>query len=127
MAASDVAHDPVYKIMPHADWLASQSKGLLAWAEIDRQDGFIHLSAADQVVETANKHFEGRDGLWLLTIDAAALPSASLRWEPSRNGWLFPHVYGEIAVSAVVSAEPMPWRDGAFEFPPPFGASAGPP
>ena len=72
----------------------------------DRRDGFLHLSARDQVVETARRHYADVAELWVLEIDAAALGDA-LTWERSRGGALFPHVHGEAPVAAVVAARPF--------------------
>ena len=73
-------------------------------AGIDLEDGFIHLSSAEQVAETLEKYFANQTGLVRLGIDAEAL-GETLRWEESRGGALFPHVYGEIPIAAVKSVE----------------------
>ena len=95
---------PLYKITSHSAWEAR--KDIVPWAEIDRSDGFVHLSAAHQVRETAAKHFAGRTDLVLLGLDTAKLEA--LRWEPSRGGDLFPHVYGDIPLSAVTTVDSLP-------------------
>jgi uncharacterized protein (DUF952 family) len=94
----------LYKIVPVDQWKAAEAAGSFAGSGIDLQDGFIHLSSADQVAETLQKHFANQTGLVKLGIDAEAL-GATLRWETSRGGALFPHVYGEIPISAVKSIE----------------------
>lgn len=91
----------LYKITSRAAWEARD--GIVPWAEIDHSDGFVHLSAAHQVRETAAKHFAGRTDLVLLGIDEAKLDG--LKWEPSRDGDLFPHVYGDIPLDAVTTAD----------------------
>jgi len=85
----------VYKIAARADWDAALRTGAFAGAAIDLRDGYIHLSTAAQAQETARLHFAGQAGLVLLRLDAAAL-AAALKWEPSRGGELFPHLYGAL-------------------------------
>jgi uncharacterized protein (DUF952 family) len=85
----------VYKIAARADWEAAQLAGAFEGAAIDLRDGYIHLSTAAQAPQTARLHFAGQAGLVLLQIDAAALGGA-LKWEPSRGGALFPHLYGPL-------------------------------
>lgn len=104
---------PIYKLCPEADWLACQRDGRLPWAPVDVRDGFVHLSAAHQVQETAAKHFRGRTGLVLLEVDPARLPDGALRWEVSRGGELFPHLYADLPRAAVVRAEPAPLGENA--------------
>ncbi len=95
-----------FKILTAQQWSDWKDAGVLHGAPIDLQDGFIHLSAADQVHETATKHFAGQTGLILAEIDLAQLGSA-VRWETSRGGALFPHVYAPIPLSTLVSAAAM--------------------
>ena len=95
-----------FKILTAQQWSDWKDAGVLHGAPIDLQDGFIHLSAADQVHETAAKHFAGQTGLILAEIDLAQLGSA-VPWETSRGGALFPHVYAPIPLSALVSAVAM--------------------
>ena len=82
----------VYKIVATEEWAKAQAAGVFTGAAIDRADGFIHFSTAEQAPETAAKWFAGRRDLTLVAIDADALGDA-LRWEPSRGGALFPHLY----------------------------------
>ncbi|KAA1259352.1 hypothetical protein LF1_18840 [Rubripirellula obstinata] len=96
----------LYKIIPATEWKAAEAAGSFGGSGIDLEDGFIHLSSAEQVSETLQKYFANQTGLVLLGIDAEAL-GTTLQWEPSRGGALFPHVYGEIPVSAVKSVEPI--------------------
>jgi uncharacterized protein (DUF952 family) len=106
--------DIVYKILPAADWAADGA--VVPWSDDDRRDGFVHLSAAGQVFETARRRFSGRAGLIVLAIDAA-LAGPDLRCERSRGGASFPHYYGEIARSAVVGARTLvETRPGEFAF-----------
>lgn len=106
---------PLYKILLERDWDAAS--GAVPWADIDRSDGFIHLSAAHQVRETAAKHFAGMRGLCLIEVDSGRLDDGTLRWETSRGGDEFPHVYGEIAGDAVVGHSSLPWIEGSHRFP----------
>jgi uncharacterized protein (DUF952 family) len=91
----------VFKIEASDVWAAALSAGVYTGAPIDLQDGFIHLSGADQVRGTLETHFAGRSGLLLIAVDPAALGD-ELRWEPSRGGALFPHLYAPLPMSAVV-------------------------
>jgi uncharacterized protein (DUF952 family) len=90
----------VYKIAARAEWNAALKAGAFAGAAIDLRDGYIHLSTAAQAPETARLHFAGQGGLVLLRLDAAAL-GAALKWEPSRGGQLFPHLYGPLECKLV--------------------------
>ena len=111
-------HAIVYKICPAALWREAERGGAFDGAEVDRKDGFIPFSAADQVAETAAKHFAGQRELLLVAVDAQALGDR-LRWEPSRGGALFPHLYGALPLGAVISVEPLPvGLDGKHMFPP---------
>jgi len=95
-----------FKILTAQQWADWKVAGVLHGAPIDLQDGFIHLSAADQVQETAEKHFAGQAGLVLAEIDLTQLGSA-VRWETSRGGALFPHVYASIPLELVREALPL--------------------
>lgn len=99
--------DIIYKILTEQDWRDAVRAGHYAGSADDARDGFIHLSAADQLAGTAAKHFKGHTGLVLVALDAAKQGSA-LRWEPSRGGALFPHLYGPLDVSAAISVTPAP-------------------
>lgn len=95
-----------YKILTAAQWAAFRAAGSFAGAPIDLADGYIHLSGADTVVETAAKHFAGQDGLMLLTVDLATLGDA-VKWEVSRGGALFPHLYGTLPMAAVAGSDAL--------------------
>jgi uncharacterized protein (DUF952 family)/uncharacterized protein YbbK (DUF523 family) len=92
---------PVFKVLTAAQWASRQ--GSVPWAPVDEADGFLHLSAADQLERTLALHFAGQTGLVHLRLDPARIPA--LVWEPSRGGQLFPHAYGATPLSAVVSVE----------------------
>lgn len=99
---------PIYKILDAADWALTLAQGSFAGTPLDRKDGYIHLSGADQLEETARKHFAGRDNLVLLTLNADHSPLAALiRREPSRGGALFPHLYGALQAAWVDEARPL--------------------
>lgn len=99
-------NEPIYKIIDADVWAAAESVGEFHGVDIDVIDGFIHLSSADQVAETLQKHFAGRKNLILVAIDGSMLGDA-LRWEVSRGGDRFPHVYGPIAMTAVIETRPI--------------------
>jgi uncharacterized protein (DUF952 family) len=106
----------VFKIVSATEWRAAEADGVFLGAAVDRADGYIHFSAADQAEETAAKWFRGREDLMLVAVDAAAL-GETLRWEPSRGGALFPHFYGRLPMSAVVWSRPLPLaKDGRHRF-----------
>ncbi|ESX21463.1 DUF952 domain-containing protein [Mesorhizobium sp. M1148] len=107
----------IYKIAPEALWRAAEKNGRFTGAPIDVADGFIHFSTADQARETAAKHFAGQTDLLLIAIDGALLGDA-LKYEVSRGGALFPHLYGVLDMSAVLWVKPLPLgADGAHQFP----------
>ncbi len=80
---------------------------MFAGAGVDLSDGFIHFSTSTQVAATAARHFAGQDDLLLVAVEAAGLGDA-LRWEVSRGGELFPHLYGDLPLSAVAWVKPLP-------------------
>ncbi|MBS0333986.1 MAG: DUF952 domain-containing protein [Proteobacteria bacterium] len=90
----------IYKILSRAEWVAARAVGRFDGSAVDRKDGFIHFSTAAQAQETARRHFAGQTGLVVLEVEADDL-GGSLRWEPSRGGDLFPHLYGGLDVSLV--------------------------
>jgi uncharacterized protein (DUF952 family) len=97
-----------YKVLTAEQMAAFFSEGLFAGAPVDLADGYIHLSTADQLTGTLDKHFAGQDGLFIAEIDLTILGD-SVRWEPSRGGVLFPHVYGYLPINAIISlGSPQP-------------------
>ncbi len=103
----------VYKLLSAQEWAGAQAAGSFAGSAVDLADGYIHLSAADQAQETARRHFAGQTGLVLLRIEAEALGEA-LKWEPSRGGALFPHLYAPLRPDQVAEATvPTLGADGA--------------
>ncbi|MFG1677819.1 DUF952 domain-containing protein [Micromonospora sp. NPDC049282] len=97
----------IYKILADDEWRQARADGRFAGTAMDREHGFIHLSGPDQVVETARRVYSGVTGLTLLAVDESRLGDA-LRWETSRGGALFPHLYAMLPVDAVVAAHPLP-------------------
>jgi uncharacterized protein (DUF952 family) len=107
----------IYKICAAAEWAAAKPAGFYHGAAVDMRDGYIHFSTAAQVRETAAKHFAGQRDLVLITVDGSRF-GAALKWEPSRGGALFPHLYEPLALAAVVSVVPLPLGDdGRHVFP----------
>jgi uncharacterized protein (DUF952 family) len=107
----------IYKICPRKAWLEAERAGRFEGAAIDLADGYIHFSTADQARETAAKHFAGQDDLLLVAVETAALGEA-LRWEVSRGGALFPHLYAPLELAAVRWVRPLPLGpEGRHEFP----------
>jgi uncharacterized protein (DUF952 family) len=108
----------IYKIAPQALWREAERAGRFLGAPVDHADGFIHFSTAAQAKETAARHFAGQDGLLLIAVDAEKLGPA-LKYETSRGGALFPHLYGALDLGAVLWVRPLPLgADGAHRFPP---------
>lgn len=91
----------IYKVLRAAEWTALQAAGRSDGAPVDVADGYIHFSTADQLAATLARHFAGEHGLTLLACDAEAL-APDLRWELSRGGALFPHLYRELRLSDVL-------------------------
>jgi uncharacterized protein (DUF952 family) len=110
----------VYKICARAAWEAALAAGRFEGSADDRRDGFIHLSAAGQVADTAARHFAGAGDLVLVAVDAGRL-GAALRWEPARGGALFPHLYAALPVDAALWTRPLPLEDGRHVLPPELG------
>lgn len=107
----------IYHMCKRAEWEAAQAAGAYAGSSQDAADGFVHFSTAAQVKESAAKHRAGQTGLVLLAVDAAQLGD-TLKWEPSRGGQLFPHLYGQLPVGAVKWVADVPLNDaGAHVFP----------
>jgi uncharacterized protein (DUF952 family) len=114
---SDDPRTIIYKICPETLWREAEARGVFKGAPVDQYDGYIHFSAADQVAETAAKHFAGQDDLLLIAVDSTRL-GHRLLWEPSRGGALFPHLYGDLELSAVLKVERLPLGpDGNHQFP----------
>ena len=97
----------IYKICKREEWLTVEAIGQFRGSAVDERDGFIHFSTAAQLAETAAKHFAGQADLMLVAVEAGAL-DAALKWEHSRGGDLFPHLYASLPLSAVRWTRPLP-------------------
>jgi uncharacterized protein (DUF952 family) len=107
----------IYKICSASAWREAERQGVYRGSADDARDGFIHFSTASQLAETARKHFFGQTGLFLIEVDADLL-GERLRWEHSRNDELFPHLYGELDLGAVIGVLEMRARsDGTHDIP----------
>lgn len=105
-----------FKIVDAAEWAEAETAGSYAGSAVDLADGYIHLSAEDQLAETVSKHYAGRQNLLLLTVDLTVL-NETIVWEPSRGGALFPHIYGPLPVAAVTAKKAFSVAaDGAMVF-----------
>jgi uncharacterized protein (DUF952 family) len=106
-----------YKVLTSPQMALLEADGVFAGAPIDLADGYIHLSAADQVTETVDKHFGGQTELHVAAVDLAVLGDA-VKWEPSRGGQLFPHIYAPLPLDAVLAYGPLERDvDGAVMLP----------
>jgi uncharacterized protein (DUF952 family) len=109
--------DIIYKIVPAELWAEAETAGVFGGAPIDLTDGFIHFSTAAQARRTAELYFKGQDGLLLVAVDGGKLGEA-LKYEPSRGGDLFPHLFAPLALDAVLWKKPLVLRDDGFhDFP----------
>lgn len=106
----------IYKILRADEWAALEAQGETSGAPVDVADGYIHFSTAAQATETAAKHFAGAEGLMLLAYDSEALGPA-LKWEPSRGGALFPHLYAPLPLAGLLWAKPLPLGPAGHVFP----------
>lgn len=95
-----------YKVLTGAQWAQLQESGSFAGSLADLADGFIHLSTAEQLPGTLDKHFAGQSDIQLAAVDLAALGDA-VKWEPSRGGDLFPHIYADLPLAAVIAHGPL--------------------
>jgi uncharacterized protein (DUF952 family) len=106
----------IYKIVASDEWRPAETAGTFAGAAVDRADGYIHFSTVAQAPETAARWFAGQRDLTLVAVDAEAV-GPDLRWEPSRGGALFPHLYAPLRMSAVRWSRPLPLGpDGRHDF-----------
>lgn len=109
--------DKIYKIVDRAAWRLAEANDRFEGAPVDMRDGYIHFSTAEQVRETARRHFAGVVDLLLVEVDAGRLGQA-LRWEVSRGGDLFPHLYSMLPLDAVLRVMELPvGADGEHQFP----------
>lgn len=95
-----------YKVLTAGQMAQLERDGIFRGAPVDLADGYIHLSTAEQLAETIDKHFAGQEGLWICAVDLHDL-GAAVKWEPSRGGALFPHVYADLPLGAVLARGPL--------------------
>ncbi|SEW25005.1 Uncharacterized conserved protein, DUF952 family [Aliiroseovarius sediminilitoris] len=106
----------IYKIFRTAEWQAFKAAGKTLGAPVDLKDGYIHFSTAEQVAETAAKHFADEDALVLVAFESDAM-GAALKWEPSRGGALFPHLYRDLMLSEALWHRALPLGRDGHDFP----------
>jgi len=107
----------IYKICDASSWRDAERLGIFAGSADDKRDGFIHFSTAEQLGETLRRHFAGQEDLLLIKVDAGRFGDA-LKWEPSRGGALFPHLYGDFHTSTAAVITALPLRaDGTHDLP----------
>lgn len=106
----------IYKLLLPAEWADLQNAGETLGAPIDLADGYVHFSTAEQVAETAAKYFAGVDGLMILALASDPL-KLDLKWEPSRGGALFPHLYRALRMQDIAWAKPLTWDGDVHVFP----------
>lgn len=106
----------IFKIFRAEEWADLVDNGETAGAPVDLADGYVHFSTAETVAETAAKYFMDEDGLVILACDADTMGDA-LKWEASRGGALFPHLYRPLAMEDVLWSRPLPCEAGVHHFP----------
>ena len=118
------ARDAIFHVCKRIEWDAAEREGVYRGSSQDAADGFIHFSTRAQVAASAAKHRKGQTDLVLVSVDPVRL-SESLTWEPSRDGQMFPHLYGSLPLSAVIRIDPLPLGpDGRHVFPAGFSDAA---
>ena len=105
----------IYKILRADEWAVLNKDGVTKGAPVDLTDGFVHFSTAAQAAATATKHFTHEDNLILLALEANTL-AGDLKWEPSRKGALFPHLYRAVHLADIVWSKPLPRVNGLHQF-----------
>ncbi len=106
----------IYKIVPEEMWQQAVDAGVFAGSPVDLADGYIHFSTAAQAGETAGRHFRGQSGLLLAAFDSTIF-APDLRWEASRGGDLFPHLYARLDPASALWVRPLPWNGTHHVFP----------
>ncbi len=106
----------IYKIFRADEWAVFEAAGETLGAPIDLADGYVHISTGTQVAETVDKYFNKVEGLWILALEPDTLGEA-LKWEPSRGGDLFPHLYRALRMEDIVWVKPLPLEGDAHVFP----------
>jgi uncharacterized protein (DUF952 family) len=112
-----MADNIAYKVLLPEQLATLEQDGVFAGAPVDLGDGYIHMSTAAQLAETIAKHFSGQSNLAIVAVDLDALGDA-LKWEPSRGGDLFPHLYAPLSLDAVIAYGPLEFdEDGSIRYP----------
>jgi uncharacterized protein (DUF952 family) len=111
----------IFKIVDRDVWAKARKDGVFSGAAIDLADGYIHLSGVDQVRETADRYFAGQGDLVLVAYEANQFGD-ELKWEASRGGALFPHVYATLDPAKALWLKPLPWNGRTHDFPEGLGA-----
>ncbi|NVJ99540.1 MAG: DUF952 domain-containing protein [Alphaproteobacteria bacterium] len=106
----------IYKILRPQEWQAAKTATFFTGAPVDKADGFIHFSTAKQVEETARRYFADCENVHVLAVAEDKLPADQVKWEPSRGGDLFPHLYGVMPMAAVIAHRRLEQADGIFDF-----------
>jgi len=110
----------IFKILRPGEWQEAEHADTFGGAPIDHEDGYIHLSSDTQVAETAARYFADETIIHVLAVDPERLPKGELKWEPSRGGDLFPHLYGRLPLAAVAKVWPLEKSADGFDFSPIF-------
>ena len=105
----------IYKILTPNQWARFQQEKTFAGSAVDHEDGYIHFSTASQVTETAARHFGDQSEIWVLAFDVASFGD-DLKWEPSRGGQLFPHLYAQCSIEMVAGIQQVFQSQGRFHF-----------
>lgn len=109
--------DTAYKVLTADQMATLEADGRFAGAPVDLADGYVHLSTAAQLTETVDKHFAGQRDLHVAAVDLGSFGD-SLKWEESRGGQLFPHLYGPLLLETVIAYGPLRRNaDGAVKLP----------
>ncbi|NNF77713.1 MAG: DUF952 domain-containing protein [Rhizobiales bacterium] len=106
----------IFKVCDRKEWSAAKQAGCYGGAPVDLADGYIHFSTSGQLAETVSKHFAGKKDLMLVAVNTEHL-GPQLRWEPSRGGALFPHLYEDLSLRHVIWEQPLPLEDGRHVLP----------
>ena len=115
MSTTEQHPQTAYKVLTSDEMAALERDGVFKGSLVDLEDGYIHLSTADQLTATVDKHFHGQTGLHILAVDLGAF-GASLKWEEARGGTLFPHLYTDLPLNAVVAYGPLErYEDGRLK------------
>lgn len=110
-----MTEQPIFKLMRPEEWQQTAAHTHFSGSADDKRDGFIHFSAGDQVIATAEKYFGDCNTVHLLAIDVEKLPTGALKWEASRGGALFPHLYAPMPLSAIARHDLVERKDNSWQ------------